>query len=145
VASGEYLEVTEELAIPAGELCWRFSASGGPGGQHVNTSNTRVELRFEVESSPTLSAWQRARLLERIGPVVRVVASDERSQLRNRELALERLSSQIARALAQPRSRRPTAPSRASRERRLAGKRERSALKSERSFGRGGDVKGERP
>jgi len=115
VASGEYLEVTEELAIPFGELSWRFSASGGPGGQHVNTSNTRAELRFEVESSATLSAFQRARLLERFGPVMRVVVSDERSQLRNRELALARLSNQIARALEQPRSRRATAPSRASR------------------------------
>ncbi|MFN2624193.1 MAG: peptide chain release factor-like protein, partial [Chthoniobacterales bacterium] len=75
----------------AGELEWRFTGSGGPGGQHANTANTRVELVFNVGKSGALGPRQRARLLERIGPVVRVVASDRRSQSQNRQLALERL------------------------------------------------------
>src|SRR5204862_7613447 len=95
----ELLRVTRSCAIPFDELEWRFSGSGGPGGQHANTANTRVEVRFDVASSPSLGPRQRARLLERLGPLVRVVASDERSQTRNRALALDRLRERLADAL----------------------------------------------
>src|SRR5947209_3177719 len=84
---------TGSCSIPLSELEWRFTPSGGPGGQHANRSNTRVEVRFDVATSPSLGERQRARLLERLGPTVRVVADDERSQARNRALALERLRS----------------------------------------------------
>src|SRR6184192_4286413 len=113
------LRVTPTCVVRMDELDWRFSASGGPGGQHVNTSNTRAEVRFDVAGSPSLGPRQRARLLERLGPLVRVVAADERSQLRNRELALERLRSRLAEALRVDRERRPTAPSAAARQRRM--------------------------
>lgn len=112
-----------------GELEWRFTPSGGPGGQHANRSNTRVEVRFDVAASRSLGPVQRARLLERLGPVVRIVVDDERSQLRNRELALERLRSRLAEALAVPKSRRPTRPSKGSMQRRLDAKRRRSEVK----------------
>lgn len=115
--------------IPPEELEWRFSASGGPGGQHANTSNTRVELVFDVNSSKSLGPRQRARILERLGPVVRVVASDTRSQARNRELAVERLRSRLAGALKIERRRQPTSPTVASKERRLEEKHKRSEVK----------------
>ncbi len=118
--------------VPADELDWRFSGSGGPGGQHANTANTRVELRFDIVASTRLGPRQRERLLERLGPVVRVVASDERSQLRNREIALRRLEERIADALHVERTRRPTRPTKASTERRLEGKRLRAVRKRER-------------
>jgi len=118
--------------VPADELDWRFSGSGGPGGQHANTANTRVELRFDIAASTHLGPRQRERLLERLGPVVRVVASDERSQLRNREIALRRLEERIADALHVERTRRPTRPTKASAERRLEGKRLRAVRKRER-------------
>ncbi|HET7489020.1 MAG TPA: alternative ribosome rescue aminoacyl-tRNA hydrolase ArfB [Acidimicrobiales bacterium] len=127
------LRVTRTLRIPAAELEWRFSGAGGPGGQHANTANTRVELRFDVEGSPSLGPRQRARLLERLGPVVRVVAADERSQARNRQLALERLGARLAAALRVERPRVPTAPSRASQERRLQDKRRQSERKRRRA------------
>jgi ribosome-associated protein len=111
------------------ELEWRFTASGGPGGQHANTANTRAEVRFDIENSPSLGPRQRARLLERLGPAVRVVASDERSQLRNRELALDRLRSRLAEALRVDRERRPTAPTHAARRRRVESKRKRGEVK----------------
>ena len=123
------LRVTRTCRIPLDELEWRFSASGGPGGQHANTANTKAEVRFDVAGSPSLGPRQRARLLERLGPVVRVVASDERSQLRNRELALDRLRSRLAEALRIDRQRRPTAPSASSRQRRLESKRKRGEIK----------------
>ena len=115
--------------VPAAELEWRFTASGGPGGQHANTSDTRVEVVFDVASSPSLLDVHRERMLERIGDVVRVVADDERSQLRNRELALERLRGRLAEALRVERTRRPTAPTRASTRRRLESKKRRSDVK----------------
>lgn len=121
--------MTRSCVIPLSELTWKFTGSGGPGGQHANTSNTRVEVRFDVEESPSLGPRQRARLLERLGPVVRVAASDERSQSRNRALALERLRSRLADALRVERERRPTAPTRASKERRVEAKRRRSDVK----------------
>jgi ribosome-associated protein len=127
------LRVTRSLRIPEEELQWRFSGSGGPGGQHANTSNTRVEVRFDVARSSALGPRQRARLLERLGPVVRAVAQDERSQARNRQLALERLRSRILEALAVRPPRRPTRPTPASTEARLQSKRRRGELKRLRS------------
>ena len=123
------LRVTRTCSIPLDELEWRFSASGGPGGQHANTSNTRAEVRFDVASSTALGPRQRARLLERLGPVVRVVASDERSQARNRENALDRLREKLGAALAVQRVRRPTVPSAAAERRRLDAKRRQSEKK----------------
>lgn len=126
------LHVSRSCTIAPDDLEWRFSGSGGPGGQHANTANTRVELRFDVESSRSLGPRQRARLLERLGPVVRVVASDERSQARNRQLALERLGERLEAALRVERPRLPTAPTLASRQRRLDAKRRQSARKRDR-------------
>ncbi len=130
---GDDLVVTRTCRIPEDELEWRFSASGGPGGQHANTANTRVELRFDVANSPSLGPRQRARLLERLGPMVRVVASDERSQARNRQLALDRLRSRLAEALRVPRERRPTTPSAGARRARLKEKRRRGEIKGSRA------------
>jgi ribosome-associated protein len=132
---GERLRVTSHLAIPLGELEWRFTASGGPGGQHANTSNTRVEVVFDVAGSPSLGPRQRARLLEQLGTTVRVVASDERSQARNRALALERLADRLAGALRPVTPRRPTRPTMGSQERRLAAKRHQSERKRQRRTG----------
>jgi ribosome-associated protein len=126
------LRVSPTCVVRMDELDWRFSASGGPGGQHVNTANTRAEVRFDIAGSPSLGPRQRARLLERLGPEVRVVASDERSQLRNRELALERLRCRLAEALRVEKPRRPTKPTRAGKERRLDDKRQRSETKRRR-------------
>ena len=123
------LQITRSCAIPLTELEWRFTPSGGPGGQHANRSNTRAEVRFDVVASTSLLDVHRERLLERIGPVVRVVADDERSQLRNRDLALERLRSRLAEALRVQRTRRPTAPTRASTQRRLEQKKRRAEVK----------------
>ncbi len=125
----EELRVSPTCRIPVEELEWRFSASGGPGGQHVNTSNTKAEVRFDIAASPSLGPGQRARLLERLGPVVRVVASDERSQARNRQLALERLRVRLADALHVEPPRRPTRPSRSAREKRMGAKRRRGDIK----------------
>ena len=123
------LRVTGSCAIGLDELDWRYMASGGPGGQHANTSNTRAEVRFDVESSPSLGPRQRARLLERVGPFVRVVASDERSQTRNRDLALQRLAARLADALHIDTPRRPTRPTKASKTRRVDAKRHRGEIK----------------
>jgi ribosome-associated protein len=125
----DVLRVNRSCTIPLGELSWRFSASGGPGGQHANTSNTRVEVVFDVAGSPSLGPRQRQRLLERLGPEVRVVASDERSQARNRALALDRLRTRLGEALVVPKARRPTRPSRASKTRRIQAKRRRGETK----------------
>jgi ribosome-associated protein len=123
------LRVTRSCVIPLDELEWRFSASGGPGGQHANTANTKVEVRFDVEGSPSLGPRQRARLLEELGPVVRVTASDRRSQAQNRELALERLRARLAAALAVRTPRVATKPSRAAKAARVESKRRRSETK----------------
>jgi ribosome-associated protein len=131
-ADENWLRVNRTTRIPLEELEWRFSGSGGPGGQHANTANTRVEVVFDVEASKTLGPLQRLRVLERLGPVVRIVASDTRSQARNRELALERLRSRLAEALKVERRRRPTSPTEASRQRRLEEKRKRSDVKRQR-------------
>jgi ribosome-associated protein len=123
------LRVSRSLVIPLEEFEWRFSGSGGPGGQHANTSNTRVECVFSIATSPTLGPRQREKLLARFGPVLRVVASDERSQLRNRDRALGRMRDRLAAALVEDRRRISTKPTRASKERRLQTKRVRSATK----------------
>jgi ribosome-associated protein len=128
----EVLRVTSGLSIPVSELRWRFSRSGGPGGQHANTADTRVEVRFDVAGSPTLGPRQRARLLDQLGPEVRVVASDRRSQARNRDLALERLAARLAAALRTTAPRRATRPSRAAVERRLEAKRRQASRKADR-------------
>jgi ribosome-associated protein len=123
------LVVSRSCRIPLSELEWRFSASGGPGGQHANTSNTRAEVIFDVANSPSLGPRQRARLLERLGPVVRVSADDERSQLRNRQLALDRLAGRLREALKVEPPRVPTRPSRGAKTRRLESKRRTSERK----------------
>ncbi len=125
----ESIAVTPRLSIPLGEIEMRTSRSSGPGGQHANVTDSRVEATFDVGASRTLSAAQKGRLSTRVGPVERAVAQDERSQWRNRELAVERLAAAIAEGLHVPRARRPTAPTRASRERRLDEKRRRSRAK----------------
>lgn len=107
----------------------RFSRSSGPGGQHAQTSDTRVEAVFDVEASTALTDIQKRRVLAKAGPVLRAVAQDERSQWRNRELALERLAEALREALLVQRRRRPTKPTRAAVEKRLEAKRRRSATK----------------
>ncbi|MGH3043194.1 MAG: alternative ribosome rescue aminoacyl-tRNA hydrolase ArfB [Gaiellaceae bacterium] len=125
----ESIRVRRGLAIPLGEIELRTSRSSGPGGQHAQKTETRVEALFDVEASATLGETQKRRLLDRVGPVVRAVAQDERSQWRNRELALERLATAIREGLHVERPRRPTAPTRASKERRLGEKRLRGKTK----------------
>jgi ribosome-associated protein len=111
------------------EVAFRFSRSSGPGGQHAQKSSTRVEALFDVEASAALTAAEKRRVLARVGPVVRAVAQDERSQLRNRELATDRIVEQLREATRVRRKRRPTQPTTASRERRLDEKRRRGATK----------------
>jgi len=117
------VRISRSCAIALGELEWRFSSSGGPGGQHANTSNTRVELLFDIESSPSLGPRQRARLLEKLGPRVRIVASERRSQLQNRELALDRFRERLANALHVDPPRVATKPSRSAKRARVEQKR----------------------
>lgn len=119
----EELRIDERLAIPLAEIELRASRSSGPGGQHANVTASRVEAVFDVAASRTLDEARRARLLERLGPLVTAVAQDARGQSRNRELALDRLAAKLAAALRTPRRRRPTKPTRASRRRRLEQKR----------------------
>jgi ribosome-associated protein len=126
------VRVTPSLSIPMSELQFRFTPSGGPGGQHANKVSTRVELRFDVAGSPSLGPRQRARLLERLGPELRVVADDERSQLRNRQLAVERFRDRMAAGLHIDKPRRPTRPSKGAKERRLTAKRHLSERKRSR-------------
>jgi ribosome-associated protein len=133
-----FLDISPDLRVPLAELEFRATRSGGPGGQHVNTASTRVELWWDVAGSPVLSDQQRRLLLERLGRRVdasgwlRVVASASRSQLRNREAAAERLREIVAAALAVPKVRKRTRPSRAARAARLEAKRRRGAVKRER-------------
>ena len=123
------MRVTRSVVLPVSEVELRFSRSSGPGGQHANTSETRVEAILDVESSSALSAAQKRRVLAKTGPTLRAVAQDERSQLRNRELAIERLVEQLRQALKVERRRVATKPTRASRERRLETKKRRSQTK----------------
>jgi ribosome-associated protein len=126
------LRVTPTCVIRLDELEWRTTGSGGPGGQHANTSDTRVEVRFPIATSTSLGPRQRARLLDKLGPVARATASDSRSQARNRELALERLRSRLAAALRVDPPRRATAPSRTAKEARLDAKRRQAQRKRQR-------------
>ena len=126
----ESIRVTRSVSLPVSEIEIRVSRSSGPGGQHAQKSSTRVEAVLDIEASQALTETQKRRVLARAGPVLRAVAQDERSQLRNRELAVERLVAKLRAALAVPRRRRPTTPSAASRERRLANKRRRARRKA---------------
>ena len=119
----EELRIDERLSLPLAEIELRTSRSSGPGGQHANVTASRVEAVFDVAASQALDEAQRARLLERLGPVVTAVAQDARGQSRNRELALQRLAQKLAAGLRVQRKRRPTRPSRASKQRRLEQKR----------------------
>jgi ribosome-associated protein len=119
----EELRIDEWLSLPLAEVELRASRSSGPGGQHANVTASRVEAVFDVARSQALSDEQRARLLERLGPVVTAVAQEARGQARNRELALRRLAQKIATGLRVPRKRRPTRPTRAAKQRRLEQKR----------------------
>jgi ribosome-associated protein len=126
------LPVRRGLVIPLREISWRATTSGGPGGQHANRTLSRVEVEFDVEPSTALGPRQRARLLERIGPVIRASASDSRSQARNRQLALQRLAERIDAGLRVDPDRRPTRPTKASKVRRVEAKRRRSQTKRQR-------------
>ncbi len=126
------LQVNSRLVIPSSELGWRFSPSGGPGGQHANTSNTRAEVTFDVEGSGVLNEGQRRLLLDRLGPRVVVSADDTRSQVRNRQLALDRLAERLRGGLRTPTKRKPTRPKRGAVERRLEDKKRRSKRKADR-------------
>lgn len=126
------LRISRELALPLKEVELRASRSSGPGGQHANVTASRIEASFDVLASPTLTEAQRRRLLARLGPRVSAVSQDARGQARNRELALARLRDRIAAALAIPRTRRATGPSRGQRADRLRAKRQRAQRKRER-------------
>jgi ribosome-associated protein len=126
---GESIRVTRSVVLPADEIVLRFSRSSGPGGQHAQKSETRVEAVFDVEASTALTETQKRRVVARAGSVLRAVAQDERSQARNRELALERLVEQLRQALKVERRRVPTKPTEAARKRRLEEKRRRSKTK----------------
>ena len=131
--------MTSRVLVPEAELAWRFSRSSGPGGQSVNTTDSRAELSFDVQRSAALPEPERGRALERLAGrlvdgVLTVAASDHRSQLKNREAAVHRLVALLREAVAAPpRTRRPTRPSRGAKERRLEGKRQRSEVKRGRS------------
>jgi ribosome-associated protein len=126
---GESIRVTRSVVLPRAEVRFRTSRSSGPGGQHAQKSETRVEAVFDVEASEALTDAQKRRVIGRAGPVLRAVAQDERSQLRNRELALDRLVDQLRAALRVERKRVPTKPTAAARKRRLEQKRRRSETK----------------
>jgi ribosome-associated protein len=126
---GDSIRVTRSVVVPVGEIELRFSRSSGPGGQHAQKSETRVEALFDVEASEALSPAQKRRVIARAGPVLRAVAQDERSQWRNRELAVERIVDQLRAALRVQRRRVATKPTAASVERRLEQKRRRSQTK----------------
>lgn len=135
MVDGTDLPVGHGVVLPASELHESFSRSGGPGGQHVNTSSSKVELRFDVEASAALTDGQKARVRSRLGPrltadgVVVVQASEERSQVRNRQAARRRLANLLRDALAPPRRRRPTRPTAASKRRRVEDKKRRGDVK----------------
>ena len=131
-ADGE-VDLGRGVTLIRADISWRFSASGGPGGQHVNTSNTRAEASWDVASAPGLPEWARRRVERKLGPVVTVTASDTRSQSRNRDLALERLVGRVRDALKPPPpTRRPTRPTAASQRRRVEEKRHRARIKRQR-------------
>lgn len=123
------IRVTRSVVLPFTEVELRFSRSSGPGGQHANTAETRVEAILDVEASSALTDAQKRRVLAKAGPTLRAIAQDERSQWRNRELAVERLVEQLRKALKVERRRVATKPTKASRERRLESKKRRAATK----------------
>ena len=123
------LRIGRYAAIPLSEIELRYSRSSGPGGQHAQKSETRVEALFDVEASESLTRTQKARIARKAGPILRAIAQDERSQVRNRELAAERIAEQLKDALRVERRRVPTKPTAQSKERRLEAKRRRSELK----------------
>jgi ribosome-associated protein len=125
----ESIRVTRSVSLPLSEIEMRVSRSSGPGGQHAQKSSTRVEAVFDVEASEALTEVQKRRVIGKAGAVLRAVAQDERSQLRNRELAVERLVEKLRAALAVPRRRVPTTPSARARERRIAAKKRRGETK----------------
>jgi ribosome-associated protein len=126
---GESIRVTRSVVLPLREIELRTSRSSGPGGQHAQKSETRVEAVFDVEASEALTEAQKRRVVGKAGPVLRAIAQDERSQLRNRELAIERLVESLRRALHVERRRVPTKPTKASRERRVEDKKRQSERK----------------
>jgi ribosome-associated protein len=126
------VRVSGSLVIAASELSWRFTRSGGPGGQHANTSDTRAVVTFDIAGSPSLGPRQRERLMEKLGPEVSASADDERSQARNRDLALRRLTERMAAALHRDPPRQATKPSKGAKQRRLESKRKRSQTKAQR-------------
>jgi ribosome-associated protein len=126
---GESIRVTRSVVLPLREIELRTSRSSGPGGQHAQKSETRVEAIFDVAASDALTDAQKRRVIAKAGPVLRAVAQDERSQLRNRELATERLVAALREALRVQRRRVPTKPTAASRERRIEEKKRRSETK----------------
>jgi len=128
----DVVPVTRSVRIPRHELQVSFSPSGGPGGQHANRSHTRVELRLDLESSSAFGPVQRQRVIDRLGPEIRVVVDDERSQTRNRALAEQRLVERLREALHVDPPRRATKPTRASKERRIADKQRRAQVKQSR-------------
>jgi ribosome-associated protein len=132
VAMADLLPINRDVAIPLDEVELQASRSSGPGGQHANKTESRIEASFDVAASATLDDAQKARVTARCGPVVRAVAQDARSQARNRALALERLATRLERALEVPRVRRATKPSKASRARRLESKRRDAQRKRDR-------------
>jgi ribosome-associated protein len=123
------ITVTRSVRLPASEIVLRTSRSSGPGGQHANKTESRVEAVFDVLASSALTEVQKRRVVARAGPVLRAVAQDERSQLRNRELAVERIVAALRAALFVPRERRATKPSRAATEKRIAAKKRRGEAK----------------
>jgi ribosome-associated protein len=123
------MPIRRGIAVPLSEVDLRVSRSSGPGGQHANVTASRVEAIFDVAASQALSDSEKERVTARLGPVVRAVAQDSRSQARNRELALERLRSRLESALTVQRPRRATKPTASARRRRLEGKRRRGELK----------------
>jgi ribosome-associated protein len=127
--AAESIRVTRSVSLPRSEIELQFSRSSGPGGQHAQKTETRVEAVFDVERSGALSEAQKRRVVAKAGPVLRAVAQDERSQWRNRELAIERLVEELREALKVERRRRPTKPTAAAKERRLEQKRRRSETK----------------
>ena len=129
MSAPESIRVTRSVVIPRTEIELRTSRSSGPGGQHAQKSSTRAEALFDVAESAGLTGAERARVLERLGPVVRAVAQDERSQLRNRELAADRIVEQLREAVKVRRPRKATKPSASARAQRLEGKRRRGETK----------------
>jgi ribosome-associated protein len=129
VSESDSVRVTRSVTLPLAEIRLRVSRSSGPGGQHANTAETRVEATFDVASSVALSEAQKRRVIAKSGTVLRAVAQDERSQARNRELAVERIVARLAEALHVERRRVPTRPTRGATEERLAAKKRRGTVK----------------